>query len=287
MIRFSLVPAALVLAAAALGGSGCISYHMKPGYPYDVEIGTSEPTEPDDRPGIWFDRERNTATRPNPKPIPNLIVHFEMIKPDGSREEVERPASTSNQGWTFFRGKKDVPEEVIENAKFVLRTKKAGYTNFERVLTYEQVRDASMTIVLAPLDGTRAAAATAAPPPRAAEPAGEMTASVAAGKGPGTAQALLETFKRSIQEKDLVSLRACFKDPALADARYRALLSDPEKKLRVDLLPARHGSPETAVAVVACASVSADGSESIAHARLALRRTEGRWRITSIEDVKE
>jgi hypothetical protein len=151
-------------------GAGCANFGTR----YNINIGTSEPTEPTDKPGIWFDRERRTFERPDPILIKDMVVHFELVKPDGSREPIEIPARTSNQGWTFFRGKFTIP--VDESSRFALRAVKKGYRGYERILTLEQVKDATMTIVLDRVPGAAAAPAPAASP-AAAAPAAPPAAS--------------------------------------------------------------------------------------------------------------
>jgi hypothetical protein len=133
----------LLLALGALAAQGCSTEKIF----YNVNLGSSEPTQSTDKPGIWFDRERQTATRPLPIPIQDIVVYFEIVKPDGTRTQVETPAHTTKDGWTFFRGKL----EVDNDWKFALRTKKPGYTNFERIITIAQAKDATMTMVLSRL----------------------------------------------------------------------------------------------------------------------------------------
>lgn len=153
-MRLHLPLLSLAVVLGSLAGSGCATEKIF----YNVNIAATEPTEATDTPGLWHDKERKTPERPRPIPVRDVLIYFELVKPDGTRSPVESAARTSRDGWTFFRGKL----EVEKDWKFSLRTKKAGYTNFERTLTIAEAKNSTMTFVLKALDPAAKAAEDAA-----------------------------------------------------------------------------------------------------------------------------
>ncbi len=166
--RWGLV-AALMLGAVA---SGCGSTRE---IRYGVSVICTEPTEPSDKPGIWFHHERESAMRPLPKPIARAVLTLYAVPPEGDPYQLGYTERTSEDGIGRLLGR----AEIGKKDKLRLNAVKAGYRPEQRDFDPEQLRLADLAVVLAPEGtGTEARAVTASAEAQAPAPTGSASATV-------------------------------------------------------------------------------------------------------------
>ncbi|GIW72166.1 MAG: hypothetical protein KatS3mg102_1708 [Planctomycetota bacterium] len=204
--------AAAVAALAALWGAAAAGCSSTQRISYSVSAICTEPTEPDDRPGIWFHDERESARRPVPIPIDGVVLTLYAVPPpaaQGGEPEAEPvqlgyAERSSPEGIGRLIGE----AEIGKHDRLRLQAVKAGYRPESRDFEPAELRLADLAVVLQPA-GAPALAGFATP---ASGPAPSSTltrapaspAPAAAGGDPVLTQKrreLLETIER-LQELD-------------------------------------------------------------------------------------